>query len=224
MKKEAHFSPELFKFLHELKKNNNREWFQANKARYESLVRDPFLRFIADLVPHFYNFSLHIVADARPTGGSLFRIYRDTRFSKDKSPYKTHAAAHFRHRDAGKNVHTPGFYLHLEPGSCFTAAGIWHPDSPTLTKIRTAIVEQSNPWAALRRRVSLEGEKLARPPKGFDCEHPFIEDLKHKDFITSVTFSEKQVCQPRFILDFTAACKQMGPLVKFLAEALGLPW
>jgi uncharacterized protein (TIGR02453 family) len=118
---EAHFRPELFAFLKELRDNNDRAWFLAHKARYESVVRDPFLHFIADVEPLLRAISRHIVADPRPTGGSLFRVYRDVRFSRDKSPYKTHVAAHFPHGARGKDVHTPGFYLWFAE-SCQAAA------------------------------------------------------------------------------------------------------
>ncbi len=117
MKRRSYFRPELFQFLRELKANNEKEWFQANKHRYESEVKEPMLRFISDFAPYLRQISRHVVADPRPVGGSMFRIYRDTRFFKDKSPYKTTAAAHFPHRDGGKDVHAPGFYLHIEPGN-----------------------------------------------------------------------------------------------------------
>ncbi len=121
MPKEAHFSPALFAFLRELKANNSRPWFQANKERYEREVREPMLCFIADFGVEARKISPYIVADPRKAGGSMFRIHRDTRFSKDKSPYKTTVGAQFRH-EQGKDVHAPGFYLHLAPGEAF--AGI----------------------------------------------------------------------------------------------------
>ena len=139
MRENIRFEPSLFKYLRDLKNNNERPWFKANKARYEEELRGPMLRFIEDFAPHLEKISVHFLADARPVGGSLFRIYRDTRFAKDKTPYKTHAGAHFRHVRA-KDVHAPGFYLHMEPGNVFMGAGIWHPDNPTLGKIREAIV------------------------------------------------------------------------------------
>jgi len=219
----ALFSPELFRFLKDLRRNNRREWFQANRERYESAVRDPFLRFISDFGPQLSRISRHFVADPRPTGGSLFRIYRDTRFAKDKSPYKTHAAADFRHRAGGRDVHAPGFYLHLEPGGCLAAAGVWHPDPSALAKVRDTIVERPKEWERIRR-LGLQGDSLVRPPKGYDPGHPFIGDVKRKDFYTTVPFTEKQVCSPRFLLDFAAVCKKMSPLPRFLTEALGMPW
>lgn len=220
-----HFSSELFKFLKELRRNNDREWFTANKPRYESAVRDPFLRFIADFAPRLQGISPCFVANPKPTGGSLFRIYRDIRFPQDKSPYKTHVAAHFPHHDSGKDVSALGFYLHLEPRSCFAAAGVWHPDAPRLTKIRTAIVERPSEWRAIRRgKLTVQGATLTRPPRGFDPNHPFVDDLKLKDFVTTVSFTERQVCTPRFISEFAAACRKMSPLVRFLAAPLGLEW
>lgn len=219
-----YFTPELFEFLIDLKKNNDRAWFQGNKDRYESVVREPFLTFIAEAGPHLRKISPHIVADSRPVGGSLFRIHRDVRFSRDKSPYKTHAGAHFRH-SAGKDVHSPGFYLHLEPKECFLAGGIWQPESKALRTIRDAIADHPEKWkAVLRSKPDLGGESLVRPPQGFDPGHPFIEDLKRKSYIASVRFSESQVCGANFMAEFTGACRSISPLTKFLASALGVAW
>ena len=225
MTKGQHFSPEFFKFLKDLARNNDRDWFAANKDRFESAVRDPFLRFIADFAAPLGSISPNFRADPKPSGGSLFRIYRDIRFSKDKSPYKTHAAASFPHGDSGKGkeIQAPGFYLHLEPGSCFAAAGLWHPDARTLTMIRTAIVERPKEWQAVRRsKLAIEGERLSKPPRGFDPNHQFVEDLKLKDFVNSMMFSEKQVCSPGFLMEFAAECKKTVPLVRFLTTAVGL--
>ena len=114
-------SPALFDFLRALRANNERPWFEANKARYREEVRDPMLDFIAAFAGPLAEISPHFRADPRPNGGSLFRIYRDTRFSKDKTPYKTNVGAHFRHA-AGRDAHAPGFYLHLEPEPASPAA------------------------------------------------------------------------------------------------------
>jgi uncharacterized protein (TIGR02453 family) len=143
------FCPELFQFLRQLKRHNNREWFAKNKARYQQLVLEPALLFIGGFAPYLNKLSPHFVADPRPTRGSLFRIYRDTRFSLDKHPFKTHVGIHFSHA-SGKDAHAPVFYLHLEPDNCFTAAGVWHPDNRVLTKIRTAIVNQPEQWSRAR--------------------------------------------------------------------------
>src|ERR1041385_1103626 len=140
-------TPEVFAFLRELKKNNNREWFAENKTRYEQRVRGPILQFISDFQPRLARISEHLVADPRPSGGSLFRIHRDTRFSKDKSPYKTHTGIQFRHERA-KDVHAPGYYLHLAPDDVFFACGMWRPDGPSLALIRDRIVAKPDAWRA----------------------------------------------------------------------------
>ena len=120
------FGPELFRFLRDLKASNTREWFAENRERYEDAVRGPALDFVADVAPYLERVSPHFVADPRPSGGSLFRIHRDTRFGKDKSPYKTYVGIQFRH-ELGKDAHAPGFYLHLEPKAVFVGAGILAP-------------------------------------------------------------------------------------------------
>lgn len=215
------FTPDLFDFLRQLKRHNDREWFARHKARYEQVVRDPALAFIGGFAPHLWKLSPHFLADARPSGGSLFRIYRDTRFSSDQRPFKTHVGIRFRH-ESGKNVHAPVFYLHLEPGNCFAAAGVWHPDFQVLTRIRAAIATNPDAWRQVRRKLELEGDILSRPPRGFDPHHEFIDDIKFKDFISSVVFSDKQVCGPRFMRDFERACRSLRPLVEFTTRALGL--
>jgi len=217
----AIFSPELFVFLKQLKRNNDREWFAKNKARYQQVVVEPAMMFIGGFAEGLAELSSHFVAEARTTRGSLFRIYRDTRFSSDKLPFKTHIGIHFSH-ESGKDAHAPVFYFHIEPGGCFAAAGIWHPDNRALTKIRTAIVADSERWGKAVRKLELEGGSLVRPPKGFAPDHPFIEDLKRKDFVASVSLTDEQVCSPKLMKDFTAACRTMTPLVEFTTKALGL--
>jgi len=217
----AIFQPALFEFLRELKRHNNRDWFAENKQRYEQFGVSSAMQFISSFAPHLEKLSPYFIADARPSRGSLFRIYRDTRFASDKIPYKTHVGIHFSH-EAGKDAHAPLFYLHLEPDGCFAAAGVWHPDSRALTKIRTAIVAQPEQWGKATRKLELEGESLVRPPKGLCSEHPLIEDLKRKDFVSSVALSEEQVCGAEFMKEFTAACRTMRPLVEFTTKALGL--
>src|ERR687898_2540430 len=153
----ASFSPELFSFLSDLRANNDREWFAANKHRYEDHLLEPALDFIAAFAPRLEKISPHFRADPRPSGGSLFRIYRDTRFSKDKTPYKTNVGIHFRH-ELAKDARAPGFYLHLSPGEVFAGGGIWHPDGPTLTAIRQAIVDDPDRWRAATEGLELGGE------------------------------------------------------------------
>jgi uncharacterized protein (TIGR02453 family) len=220
------FTPELFHFLRELKLHNNRRWFDAHKAIYESEVKEAALRFILEVGPPLHRLSEHISVNPRPVGGSLFRIYRDVRFSKDKSPYKTHVGMHFPVRASfGKNApHAAGFYLHLEPGGCFGGGGIWHPEPHDLAKIREAIVEHPKEWKKTTGKLRIEGDRLKRPPSGFDPDLPYIEDLKFKDFFSSRSFTEKQVVSKDFLNKFVEACKEISPLVAFLNTALGLPW
>ena len=154
MAAERSFTPALFAFMRELREHNDRDWFKANKQRYEEDVREPAFAFISEFAGHLQEVAAHFVADPSPTGGSLFRIYRDTRFSKDKTPYKTHTGIHFRHEKA-KDVHAPGFYLHLEPRNVFAAAGIWRPESATLGQIRDAIVREPEAWTGAVQGLEL---------------------------------------------------------------------
>lgn len=228
-KAQAHFTPELFSFLRALAKHNDRAWFTESKERYETHVKQPLLDFISDFAPRLAGISKQLIADPRPVGGSMFRVYRDTRFSKDKTPYKTHASAHFQHRASKgasreESVHAPGFYLHLEPGSVFIAGGLWRPPTDVAVKIRRGIDAHRAEWKRAVGRLELDGDSLKRPPTGFDPEHPLIEDLKRKDFIASVTLSEKTACSPDFLDDVTDACKKMSPLMSFLTRASGFSY
>jgi uncharacterized protein (TIGR02453 family) len=223
------FTPALFAFLRDLKRNNERGWFHANKARYEEAVREPALAFIAEFGSRVHSLSPHLVADPRPVGGSLFRIHRDTRFSKDKTPYKTHVGIQFRH-ELAKDVHAPGLYLHLEPGSVFAGGGIWHPDSDALARIRERIVAEPRAWQqavggrAFASGYRLGGDALKRAPAGFDREHPLIEDLRRKDFIAVTTLDERAVCEPGFPAEYARLCEPMVPLLRFLCGAVGAPF
>jgi uncharacterized protein (TIGR02453 family) len=217
----VYFTPELFRFLALLKRNNNRDWFLAHKEEWETTVRQPVLRFITDFAAPLSEITPHLVADARPSRGSMFRIYRDTRFSHDKRPYKTHVAMRFSHR--GKDVHSPGFYLHLEPGGYFAACGLWHPEPPTLLKVRNAIASRPKEWRTVRKLLNWDdASKLRRPPRGFPADHEFVEDFKLRDLGTAVNFSDKQVCSLRFMSTFAAACRTMSPIAAFLSSAVGL--
>jgi uncharacterized protein (TIGR02453 family) len=221
----THFQPELFAFLAELKNNNRRDWFEANKQRYVESVQEPLLRFIIDFGEAIKGVSEEISADPRRNGGSMFRIYRDTRFAKDKSPYKTAAAAHFRHSAAAKTVSVPGFYLHLEPGESFGGGGIYHPEPAALKQVRDRIVAKPKEWKAVREQIStIDGDALKRPPAGYPVDHPYIEDLKRKDLYTMVTFTEQQVCAPDFLERYVEACRYAAPLVGFVSKSLGLKW
>ena len=222
---ERYFGPEAMRFLRALARNNNREWFQRNKSRYESDIQGPAVRFIDAMGPRLARLSPHIVADARPFGGSLSRIYRDTRFSKDKSPYKTHVGIHFGHDAAGKGDNLPGFFFHLAPGESMVASGIWHPAPPALKRIRDAIVASPAVWrAVLLHGLKIGGESYVRVPAGYDPHHTFAEDLRRKDFYSMHPLSDAQVAGSEFGVTFENACRELDPLNGFLARATGVPW
>jgi uncharacterized protein (TIGR02453 family) len=224
-----HFTPGLFGFLRELAESNDRAWFKANQGRYEELVRRPALAFVEDLAEPLLKISRHFTADPRPVGGSLFRIQRDTRFATDKTPYKTHTGLHFRHVATSEDVHAPGFYLHLEPGNCFAALGLWQPATANALAIRRSIAAQPTAWARATRRPPFsgvyalgEGNPLLRPPQGFPADHPHIEDIKRRDFTAMVHLTQSRVTAPGFLEDYTATMRAGLPFMRFLCKALGL--
>lgn len=223
----AYFTPALFEFLSELEAHNDRAWFAANRDRYIEEVQEPALAFIADFAPRLKAISPHFRADAKVQGGSLFRIHRDTRFSADKTPYKTNTGVHFRH-DRSQDAHAPGYYLHLQPGECFMGAGVWHPETKVAYRIRERIAEDPAAWktaaygATFAGTFSLGGDSLVRVPKGFDAGHPFIEDLKRKDFTASARLTEQQATDPGFMDEFTENCQRATPFMAFLCGAVGV--
>jgi uncharacterized protein (TIGR02453 family) len=223
------FTPELFRFLRDLDANNDRDWFHASKERYESVARHPALAFISDFGPELEKISRHFSADPRPVGGSLFRIHRDVRFSPDKRPYKTHIGIQFRHKLA-RDVHAPGFYLHLEPGSSFAGAGIWRPDSATLKSVRDVLAAEPDRWRRVKagKRFSsvfeLSGDSLKRAPCGYDPEHPLIEDLKRKDFVAMTGLTQTRITARGFLDDFARLCRAASPFMKFLCDAVQVPF
>lgn len=227
--KQTYFTPRLFDFLRQLRANNNREWFQKNKGRYELEVRAPTLRFITEVGPALRKISSHLVADPRPVGGSLFRINRDIRFSSDKSPYKTAVGISFGH-DRGREGPAPGFYLHLEPGESFAGGGVHMPDTATLTLIRDAIVADSAGWKRIVSAADFApaftnmGDALKRAPQGYDPNHPLVEDLKRKSYTWHARFSEAEVCAPDFMDRYLTACRTANAFSRFLARALGIAW
>ena len=222
------FPPDLFRFMKDLKKNNRRDWFEANKPRYKESVVEPISAFITAMDTRLARVSDCFIADPRPHGGSMFRIYRDTRFSKDKKPYKEHAAVHFRHM-AGKDAHAPGFYMHFEPGEVFFGGGIWMPDGPVLRQVREAIASDEKGWKAATRSPAfrkrfgpVRGDSLKRPPVGFDPEHPLIDDLKRKSFFAVQDADEALATSPKFAAEVEKAFVALRPMMRFLTEALDL--
>ncbi len=225
----GYFTNHTFKFLRELADNNNRPWFQENKPRYEEHVKGAATEFITDFAPDLRRVSKHFVSDPSPVGGSLFRIYRDTRFSKSKTPYKTAVGIRFTH-ELGKDVHAPGYYLHIANDEIFAACGIWRPDSESLGKIREAIMEDGTAWKRARNAKvfasgwTLGGQSLKRAPKGYDPDHPLIEDLRRKDFIASTKLTKKAVMAADLPERLADLFKQGAPLQRFICRALSVPY
>ncbi len=221
--------PGLLAFLRELDANNHRDWFERNRDRYEREVREPALELIRRMAPRLERISRYLVASDRKVGGSLMRIHRDVRFGRDKSPYKTNLGVQFRHV-AGKDVHAPGFYFHVDPVSVFLGAGMWHPEPAALADIREAIVASPKGYRtataapAFEEGFELEGESLKRAPKGFDPEHPLAAALRRKDHIAVLHLTKTDVTRPDlldYLADRFAATK---PYMAFLTKAVGLPF
>jgi uncharacterized protein (TIGR02453 family) len=222
---ERFFEPDAFRFLRELARNNNRDWFLKNKKRYEETVQIPALRFIDAMATRLAEISPYLRADARPFGGSLSRIYRDTRFAKDKSPYKTHIGMHFFHERARKGAHLPGFFFHLAAGESRVHSGMWHPEPRDLTKIRDAIVASPGAWGrVVNDGLTIEGESYARVPRGYEPDQRYAADLRRKDFFASKRFSDSEITNSNFGSTFIEACRTLDPLNQFRANAIGVPW
>jgi len=224
------FTPATIAFLDELAANNERAWFEANKPRYEALVREPALDFIAAMGPPLEKFAPQFRADPRKMGGSLMRVFRDTRFSPDKRPYKTNIGIQFRH-NLGKDIHAPGFYVHIAADECFFAVGCWHPDADALGRIRALIAEKPAHWFAARddKNFSAHWElwsenPLKRPPRGYAADHPAIEDLKRKDFVAIAPLSFAEASGPGLVKLAGQRFAETVPFMKFLCEALGAPY
>jgi uncharacterized protein (TIGR02453 family) len=228
-KRYAVFGEETLKFLRELRDNNNRDWFNEHKPRYEDQVLDVALNFIQSMHDPLQEFAPHFTAIPKRMGGSLMRIYRDTRFSKNKTPYKTNIGIQFRHEQA-KDVHSPGFYVHIDPEQVFLGAGMWRPESAALAAIRQRIGDKQAEWLRARddkgfsRHFRLGGESLKRPPRGYDKEHPMIVDIRRKDFIAIKNMSHADALNPRFQQKVETAFQASVPYMRFLCKAVGVPY
>lgn len=222
-----YFTKDLLRFLRQLDRRNERAWFKANQARYEAEVREPAREFIRAIDPLLGKITPHLVANDAKVGGSLMRPQRDTRFAADKTPYKTNVGIQFRHA-AGKDVHAPGMYLHIDPHQVFLGAGIWHPDNTTLGKIRRRIVDEPAGWkrasrgARFREVFDLAGDSLKRAPRGFDEEHPLIEDLKRKDHIAVCNLDEAAVIGPGFDKLVADHFRRAKSYMRYLCVAIDL--
>ena len=224
----TYFSDASFKFLRALARNNDKEWFGAHKAQYEEHVRQPFLRLITDLQPDLAQVSLHFRSDPKTVGGSLFRIYRDARFSTDKSPYKSWQGARLYH-ERRKQVPAPSFYVHLQPGGCFVGSGLWHPELPTQRRVRQFIFDNPGSWKAaaraptLRKRFDLDdSDVLVRPPRGFPADFEFIDDLKHRNFVLWRGLDDSLMTGTRLRQTLAKDLAELGPFTDYLCAALDL--
>ena len=221
------FGSGLLKFLEQLRRNNDRRWFEAHRDAYEEQVREPALQFIRLMASPLRKISRHLTAIDRKVGGSLMRVHRDVRFSKNKQPYKTNLGVQFRH-EAGKDVHAPGLYFHVEPGRSFLACGMWRPEPDALRAVRESIIDRPDRWKRIRDakrfrdRWELSGEGLKRPPRGYEADHPYIEDLKRKDHIAVCTLTDRQIVARDLIENVGEHYRRAAPYLRWQAEALDL--
>jgi len=225
--------PAALRFFRQLKRQNTRPWFEAHRAVYETEVREPFKALVEEVDLRLARFAPEIVGEPRR---SLFRIHRDVRFSKDKSPYKTNAGCWFYHADAGRGVGGEaeggaGFYFHMAPGECFLGAGLWMPPRPSLNKVREALVEELKGFErivlnpAFRRRFGTLDEEamLVRLPRGYPAEHPAARWLRYQSFSVGRALTERDVFSPRLPAILARDFERLTPMVRWLNAALGFP-
>jgi uncharacterized protein (TIGR02453 family) len=226
---ESVITPKLFKFLRDLRRNNNRDWFTANKSRYEQDVRDPAVELVRQLEKPIAKAAPMLCAIPKGHGGSVMRIYKDTRFSKDKTPYKTNVGISIRHQ-ANSDIHSPGVYIHLDPDECFIGAGSWRPERTVLAAIRAAIDDDSKAWKRARDNKAfcqvfkLVGDSLKTAPRDYAKDHPMIEDLRRVDFIAIAPISQKEMTSERIVALLIDRVKKAKPLMQFLCDAIDVPY
>lgn len=217
-------SSSTFKFLRDLKKNNNRDWFNANKLRYEEAKKD-FEQFINPLIASIGKFDKDI--RGLEAKDCVFRIYRDVRFSKDKSPYKTHFGAHIVAGGKKNEMHRAGYYIHISPGDCFMAGGAYTPPADWMNAIRKEIRYNAKELKKVLNRKEfkkyfgkIEGEKLSRPPKGYEKNHPEIELLKHKSLLAVHKLKDEQVLEKSFLTHCSKVFQALYPFDKYLNQSM----
>ena len=217
------FPPETLRFLRQLKRNNNREWFLAHKEVYELKVKAPMTDLVFALGHELQESAPDLMVDPKR---AMYRIYRDMRFSQDKRPYKTHIAARFVPRGIPKNTGA-GIYFHIEPTQVMIAGGIYMTDPATLRILRQHLAAH---WEEFQRLISqpnfkklfgtVQGERLVRPPSGFSADHPGIDVLRQKQFFVAVTESAALVEGPKFFPRLLLLLSTMIPFVHFLNTPL----
>ena len=227
----ARFRPQALSFFRQLKRRNTRPWFEAHRAVYEREVTQPLRALVEELDIALAQIAPEIVGDPRR---SIFRIHRDVRFSKDKSPYKTHAACWLYHVDAGRGVGGEaqggaGFYFQLAPGDCLLGGGIWMPPRVALTRIREALAEAPGPFESIvrapgfRRRFGPldEDAMLKRLPRGYAESHPAARWLRYQSFTAGRRLSEREVLSPRLASRLARDFAALTPFIRWLNGALG---
>jgi uncharacterized protein (TIGR02453 family) len=228
------FTKDSITFLRALRRNNRREWFNAQRERCEQSVRRPLAELVEEMDARFASFAPEMSGDPRK---SVFRIHRDVRFSADKSPYKTNAACWFYHRDAGKGVggSTPhggaGFYFHIEPGASIAAGGLWMPPPDSLRRVRQALSDDHASFArtvrsraVAKRFGTLNDEaRLRRVPRGFDADHPAADWLKYRSFTMSRILTPDEVLSPALADILERDYRALLPFVRWLNAVCGFP-
>ena len=224
----TYFTPATFRFLRSLARHNERAWFQDHKDAYEAHVREPFQRLLGDLQPVLAEISPHYRAEPKTVGGSLFRIQRDTRFANDKTPYKSWQGARLFH-ERSRQVTAPSFYLHLQEGRCFIGGGLWHPDTPTLRRIRQFILDNPDSWIAasrgkaFRQRFDLdESDMLVRMPRGYPADSAFADDLRRKNHVAVAGIEDAVMTGPALLKTLERDLAALAPFVDYLCAALDL--
>ena len=230
----SHFTEATLRFLKGLKRNNKKPWFEAHRAEYEAHVRQPMLDFVEEMDLRLHRIAPEIVGDPKR---SVFRIYRDVRFSKDKAPYKTHTACWFFHSGGtskvGREAHGggAGFYVHIEPGNSMVGGGCWMPPRPALLRFRAAIAADPRAFErtvlapAVKKRFGKLSEEgmLQRVPRGYDADHPAAEWLRRTSFTMGRPLTDAEVLNRQFPRTIEKDLAALRPLVRWLNAALGLP-
>jgi len=212
----THIPPSTLKFLKDVKKNNNRDWFAKNKPRYQE-EHGQFKLFAQNLMDEMNK--IDHIEDVK-----VFRIYRDSRFSKDKTPYKVHFAGGLKRATARLRG---GYYFHIEPGNSVVAGGFWAPNPPDLKRIREEIAVDDKPLRKIINAASfkkifgtLEGKKVKTAPRGFPKDHPAIDLLQYKQFIVHRNFSDKEITDPKFAKEIVKTYKALRPFFNYMSEVL----
>ncbi len=217
------FPAEALQFFRDLEKNNDRDWFKARKSVFDQSVKGPMTELVLALGQDFEQFAPGYLTDPKK---AIYRIYRDTRFSSDKTPYKTHIAASFNHKSLVRHA-AAGFYFHLSPKELLVGGGVYMPGSQELLAIRRHIAADPAAYRKIESNRTFKryfgevvGARLKRPPKGFDPDHPAIETLKQKQFLASDRLDPKLALSPKLLAELSRRFKALAPFIEYLNEPL----